>query len=293
MDVAFIGLGAMGQHMARNLHRAGLLTGVWNRTAARAEAFAAETGCRAFASPAELAAACDVVVTCVSADDDLQAVVDALRPTLKRGSIVIDCSTVSADTARAAALRLSEVGSSFLDCPVSGGVEGARNATLAIMCGGGPEAFERARPVLESLGKTIVLMGPSGSGQATKATNQILCAGAIQVAAEAMAFARAEGLPLDRVIDILGKGAGSSWYFVHRAPFMARGEYPAGFRLRLHDKDLRICREMAARHGAVLPVVETTLADYAQLLASGHGEEDISTIFRLKAPLFREPGSNG
>jgi 3-hydroxyisobutyrate dehydrogenase len=161
------------------------------------------------------------------------------------------------------------------------------------MCGGEPDAFERARAVLESLGKTIVLMGPSGAGQATKATNQILCAGAIQVAAEAMAFARAEGLPLDRVIEILGKGAGSSWYFVHRAPFMARGEYPAGFRLRLHDKDLRICREMAARHGAVLPVIEATLADYAQLLAAGHGEEDISTIFRLKAPLFREPGSNG
>ena len=108
-------------------------------------------------------------------------------------------------------------------------------------------------------------MGPTGAGQATKATNQILCAGAIQVAAEAMAFARAEGLPLDRVIEILGKGAGSSWYFVHRAPFMARGEYPAGFRVRLHDKDLRICREMAARHGAVLPVVEATLADYARL----------------------------
>ena len=105
-----------------------------------------------------------------------------------------------------------------------------------------------------------------------------------------MAFAQAEGLPLDRVIEILGKGAGSSWYFVHRAPFMARGEYPAGFRVRLHDKDLRICRAMAARHGAVLPVVETTLADYARLLASGHGEEDISVIFRLKAPLFARNG---
>ncbi len=149
-----------------------------------------------------------------------------------------------------------------------------------------PATFERAKPVLEALGKTIVLMGPNGAGQATKATNQILCAGAIQVAAEAMAFAQAEGLPLERVIEILGKGAGASWYFVHRAPFMARGEYPAGFRVRLHDKDLRICREMAARHGATLPVIEATLADYAKLLAAGHGEEDISTIFRLKVPLF-------
>lgn len=293
MKTGIIGLGAMGQHMARSLHRAGLLEGAWNRTASKSEALAAETGCRAFASPAELAAACPAVVTCVSADGDLLAIVDALRPTLKKGSIVIDCSTVAADTARDAARRLAGVGSSFLDCPVSGGVEGAKNATLAIMCGGEAEAFERARPVLEALGKTIVRMGPSGAGQATKATNQILCAGAIQVAAEAMAFAKAEGLPLDRVIEILGKGAGSSWYFVHRAPFMVRGEYPAGFRLRLHDKDLRICREMAARHGAVLPIVETTLADYARLLAAGHGEEDISTIFRLKEPLFTDTGPGG
>ena len=290
MQAGFIGLGAMGQHMARNLHRAGLLAGAWNRTTAKAEALAAETGCRAFATPVELAAVCDVVVTCVSADVDLLAVVDAIRPALRKGSIVIDCSTVAADTARAAAERMKAVGSEFLDCPVSGGVEGAKNATLAIMCGGDAAAFDRARPVLDALGKTVVRMGGSGTGQATKATNQILCAGAIQVAAEAMAFARAEGLPLDRVIEILGKGAGSSWYFVNRAPFMVRGEYPAGFRLRLHDKDLRICREMAARHGAVLPVVETTLADYARLLADGHGDEDISTIFRLKAPLFEGTG---
>jgi 3-hydroxyisobutyrate dehydrogenase len=291
MKSGFIGLGAMGQHMARNLHRAGLLAGVWNRTPARSDAFAAETGCTAFASPAELAAACDAVFTCVSADADLLSVVDALLPALRRGSIVVDCSTVAAVTAREAAARVAAAGSQFLDCPVSGGVEGARNATLAIMCGGEPGAFERARPLLEALGKSVVRMGPSGAGQATKATNQILCAGAIQVAAEAMAFAQAEGLPLERVIEILGQGAGSSWYFVHRAPFMAKGEYPAGFRVRLHDKDLRICREMAARHGAVLPLVEATLADYARLIAAGHAEEDISTIFRLKTALF--PGAGG
>ncbi len=278
----------MGQHMARNLHRAGLLAGAWNRTSGKSATLAAETGCRAFDSPSALAAACDAVVTCVSADDDLLEVIDALCTALPKRSLVIDCSTVAADTARVAATRVAAVGSHFLDCPVSGGVEGARNATLAIMCGGDEEAFGRARPVLEALGRTIVRMGPSGSGQATKATNQILCAGAIQVAAEAMAFARAEGLPLDRVIEILGKGAGSSWYFVNRAPFMARGEYPAGFRVRLHEKDLRICRAMADRHGAVLPLVESTLADYARLIASGHGEEDISTIFRLKTPLFSD-----
>ncbi len=288
MNVGFIGLGAMGQHMARNLHRAGLLAGAWNRTAARSEAFAAETGCRAFNSPAELAGACDFVVSCVSADDDLLSVIGQLLPGLRRGAIAIDCSTVDANTARQCAALVSGAGGFFLDCPVSGGVEGAKNATLAIMCGGEEEAFTRAQPVLAALGKVCMHMGPSGAGQATKATNQILCAGAIQAAAEAMAFADAEGLPLEKVIDILGKGAGSSWYFVNRAPFMARGDYPAGFRVRLHDKDLRICRAMAAKHSAKLPVVETTIRDYERLLASGHGEEDISTIFRLKKPLFRE-----
>ncbi len=286
MNVGFIGLGAMGQHMARNLHRAGLLTGVWNRTTSRSEALATEIGCRAFGTPAVLAADCEFIFTCVSADDDLLAVVEALLPGLRKGTIVADCSTVAADTARKAATRLVTVGAAFLDCPVSGGVEGAKNATLAIMCGGEPAIFERARLVLAAIGKTIALLGPTGAGQATKATNQILCAGVIQVVAEAMAFAQAEGLPLEQVIEVLGKGAGSSWYFVHRAPFMARGEYPAGFRVRLHDKDLRICRAMAARHGATLPVVESTLADYQRLLETGHGDEDISTIFRLKTPLF-------
>jgi len=290
MNVGFIGLGAMGQHMARNLHRAGMLAGAWNRTAAKAEALATETGCRAFASPAELASTCDAIVSCVSADDDLLAVVGALLGGLRRDAIVMDCSTVGANTARQCAALVAGAGGSFLDCPVSGGVEGAKNATLAIMCGGDEQAFARAQPVLAALGKVAVLMGPSGAGQATKATNQILCAGAIQAAAEAMAFAQAEGLPLERVIDILGKGAGSSWYFVNRAPFMVRGEYPAGFRVRHHDKDLRICREMAAKRGAKLPVVEATIEDYERLQAAGHGEEDISTIFRLKAPLFTRKG---
>ena len=286
MRVGFIGLGAMGQHMARNLHRAGLLAGAWNRTPAKTDALAADTGCRKFGTPAELAAACDAIVVCVSADEDLLEVIGQLLPGLRPDAIIIDCSTVSAGTARRAAALVAGAGGQFLDCPVSGGVEGAKNASLAIMCGGDDAAFERAQPIFAALGRTAALMGGSGAGQATKATNQILCAGAIQAAAEAMAFARAEDLPLERVIEILGQGAGSSWYFVNRAPFMAKGSYPAGFRVRLHDKDLRICREMAARHGAKLPVVEMTLADFAQLMDAGHGEEDISTIFRLKAPLF-------
>jgi 3-hydroxyisobutyrate dehydrogenase len=284
--IGFVGLGAMGANMARNLHRAGLLTAVWNRTADKARALAQELGVTAPATPAELAAAVDAVVLCVSADSDVLEVVAALAPGLAAGSLVIDCSTVAADTERKAAELLSKQGVEFLDCPVSGGVEGARDGTLVVMVGGSNEAFECAQPVLAAMGRTITHFGPTGSGQAAKATNQIMCAGIIETVSEAMAFARAQGLPLDKLIETLGKGAGSSWYFVHRAPNMARGSYPAGFRVRLHAKDLTICRDMAARFGVALPVVERMLSEYAELVSRGYGDEDISAAFRLKAELF-------
>jgi 3-hydroxyisobutyrate dehydrogenase len=291
MQTGFVGLGAMGASMARNLHRAGLLRGVWNRTADKATTLAKELNCIAFASLAELAANCEAVVTCVSADGDLREVVSALDPGLSPHMIVMDCSTVGSGTARDMYSQLAALGVGFLDCPVSGGVEGARAATLAIMVGGDEEVFQRSLPVLEKLGKTITHFGPSGSGQAAKATNQIMCAGIIQAVGEAMAFAHAEGLPLDRLIDTLGKGAGSSWYFVNRAPFMAKNSFPAGFRVRLHAKDLRICREMAAQRGGKLPVVESTLQQYATLIVQGFGDEDISAIYRLKSKLFPDTKS--
>jgi 3-hydroxyisobutyrate dehydrogenase len=286
VTVGFIGLGAMGRGMARNLHRAGLLLTIWNRTPARAAGLAGELGVAAAANPAELAGRCDVVVLCVSADADVLELIDAIAGSLRPGSIVIDCSTVGAGTAREASRRLAARGVEFLDAPVSGGVEGARDGTLAIMVGGPAAALDRARPVLEAMGRTVTHFGPSGSGQAAKATNQIMCAGIIQAVAEAMAFAKAEGLPLEALIETLGKGAGSSWYFVHRAPNMVRNEYPPGFRVRLHEKDLRICHDMAARHGVLLPVVEMTLLHYRKLIDQGHGDEDISTIFRLKDAMF-------
>ncbi len=289
MTTGFVGLGAMGAHMARNLHRAGLLKGVWNRTAEKAAALATELPTKAYTDLAALAADCDVIIICVSADADVRSVVAALRPGLRSAATVIDCSTVSAATAREMHALLAKQGIGFLDCPVSGGVEGARLGTLAMMAGGEQSVFDRVRPVLEKLGKTIAYLGPSGAGQAAKATNQIMCAGIIQAVAEAMAFAKAEGLPLEKVIETLGQGAGSSWYFVNRAPFMAKGSFPAGFRVRLHDKDLRICRDMAAAHGAKLPVVESTLAEYARLIAGGHADEDISSIYLLKSLLFNSP----
>ena len=286
MRTGFVGLGAMGMHMARNLQRAGLLAAVWNRTSGKAQTLAAELGVAAPATLAELGASCEAVVSCVSADADVLEVTRALLPALQPGALLLDCSTVSAETARQAAELVSARRADFLDCPVSGGVEGARDGTLAIMVGGSQSGFERAQPILSALGRTIAHFGAVGAGQAAKATNQIMCAGIIEAIAEAMAFARAEGLPLEKLIDTLGKGAGSSWYFVHRAPNMARGSYPAGFRVRLHAKDLGICHDMAARFGVELPVIERMRREYSELEARGYGDEDISATYRLKEELF-------
>jgi len=293
MRVGFVGLGAMGMHMARNLHRAGMLAAVWNRSAAKARTLASELNVASPATLEQLAASTDAVVSCVSADADVLEVARGLAPGVKSGALLLDCSTIGAESARQAAALLAPRGVEFLDCPVSGGVEGARDAQLAIMAGGTPAGFARALPILSVLGRTITHFGPTGSGQAAKATNQIMCAGIIEAVAEAMAFARAQGLPLEKLIDTLGQGAGSSWYFVHRAPNMVRGSYPPGFRVRLHEKDLGICRDMAARFGVALPLVERMLAEYAELVARGYGDEDISATYRLKAELFERTNIMG
>jgi 3-hydroxyisobutyrate dehydrogenase len=287
MKVGFIGLGAMGYPMALNLHKAGLLAAVYNRTQAKATALAAATACQAAASIAELAQACAAVVTCVSADADVLSVVGDLAAHLKSGALVLDCSTVSAATAREAAALLAPHGIGFLDCPVSGGTEGAKQATLAIMCGGSETDFARAQPVLAALGKRSVLMGPVGAGQATKAVNQIAVAGIAQAVSEALAFAEAQGLPLDKVIEVVGSGAAASWFLTHRGPNMVRGQYPLGFKVALHKKDLEIVQRMAADKGAQLPVVEMTQVHYRRLLEAAHGDEDISSLFRLKRALFQ------
>ena len=292
MRTGFVGLGAMGTSMARNLHRAGLLYGVWNRTVEKARSLATELRCAAPADLSELAQSCDVVVTCVSADRDVLSLVDSMAPALRKDSIVIDCSTVSADTARTARAQLVKRGVEFLDAPVSGGVEGAAKGTLAIMVGGEQNVLERAQPVLQAMGATITHFGATGAGQAAKATNQIMVAGIIRANAEALAFAAAHGLDLGKVIGTLGHGAAANWYLTHRGPNMESGSYPPGFRVRLHQKDLVICHEMARARGAELPVVEATLADYAQLVAAGYGDEDISAIYRLKSVLFTRPGAD-
>jgi 3-hydroxyisobutyrate dehydrogenase len=288
MKTGFVGLGAMGYSMALNLHKAGLLTAVYNRSPAKAEALAKDTGCLAAKSLKELAAACEAVVLCVTADKDVLEVVDGLTASLKPGALVLDCSTVSADTAREAAKRLKVRGIDFLDCPVSGGTEGAKNATLAIMCGGDAAAFEKAQPVLQALGKRLALMGPAGAGQATKAVNQIMVAGIAQAVTEALAFAEAQGLSLEKVIEVVGSGAAASWFLTNRGPNMMRMQFPLGFKVSLHQKDLGIVQQMAATQGVQLPVVEMTRVHYRRLMEDGHGEEDISSLFRIKHAIFQK-----
>ena len=281
-----MGLGAMGAPMARNLNKAGLLRRVWNRTADKATELAHELGCTVSTTPQALVAGLDAVVICVSADADLLAIIHAISPALSVGQLVIDCSTVSAESARTAANSVQQRGAHFLDAPVSGGVEGAKAASLAIMVGGDEADVARAAPLLSAMGATITHFGATGAGQAAKATNQIMVAGITRTVAEAMAFADAQGLPLDKLIGTLGRGAAASWSLTHRGPFMANGVYPPGFRVRLHVKDLKICRDMAQQLGVRLSVIEETLAEYEQLIRQGYGDEDISSLHRLKKALF-------
>jgi 3-hydroxyisobutyrate dehydrogenase len=278
MKAGMIGLGAMGLGMARNLEKAGFLTAVYNRTFAKTAEFKAA----AFSQPEALAAEVDIVLICVSADRDVLDIVEAIALTIKSGSIVVDMSTVSSETAKKAAACLAEKQTVFLDAPVSGGVEGAENGTLAMMVGGDADALEQARPVLEAMTARILHMGPTGSGQATKAVNQIMCAGINQAVTEALAFAQAQGLAMDKVIDVISGGASGNWFLQHRGLTMTQGTFAPGFKLALHHKDLKICREMAERAGVLIPLADMTVTDYERLMAEGYGDEDISALYRLK-----------
>jgi len=287
MRTGFIGLGAMGYSMAANLHAAGLLAGVYNRTAEKAERFADEFGVTATARPVDLAATCNVLVTCVSADDDLLAMVDAVAGGLTGDHLVIDCSTVASDTAVEAARRLGRNGAKFMDAPVSGGTEGAKQGTLSLMVGGDAADFERAMPVLQAMGNTITHMGAVGSGQATKAVNQIMCAGINQAVCEGLRFGEALGLPMDRVVDVVGAGAAGNWFVNHRGKTMTSGTFDPGFKLALHHKDLRICEHMAKNHGGAIPLTTQTREEYEPLMEAGHGDEDISALYRRRRDMFK------
>ena len=281
MKAGLIGLGAMGQGMARNVAKAGLLSAVYNRTTSKANVLAAEMKITSCDSPQQLAEQVDIVLICVSADEDVLEMVTAVAETIRPGSIVIDMSTVSSETAKKAADILAEKQVAFLDAPVSGGVEGAKNGTLAIMVGGDEASLETARPVLEAMSSRIVHMGETGTGQATKAVNQIMAAGINQAVTEALAFGQVYGLDMERVIDVISGGAAGNWFLQHRGLSMTKGTFEPGFKLALHHKDLKICQKMAQQTGASIKLLEKTLTDYEKLMEQGFGGEDISALYRL------------
>jgi 3-hydroxyisobutyrate dehydrogenase len=283
--VGMVGLGAMGEPMARHLHRHGLLAAVWNRTGSKAQALAQALAVPAPEQLPQLAALCDAVVVCVSADADVLAVVDALAPHLAPGSVVIDASTVAPATARQAAQRLAGGGIGFLDAPLTGGVEGARNGTLSVLVGGDAALFERCRPVLAAFGSRVTRFGEVGAGQATKAVNQVMVAGIAEAVCEAMALATRLDLDVDALVDTLGNGAAGSWFLAKRGRSMAAGEFGHGFKLRLLHKDLGILAAMAAELGVALPTVASARGDFGRLIEAGHGDEDISALIRLKRQL--------
>ena len=275
----------MGSGMALNLHKAGYLHGVWNRTRSKAERVAGQTGAILFELPAQLASECELVLLCVSRDADVLEMVEQVATTASAGTIVVDTSTVSSNTAELAAAELAKKNVAFLDCPVSGGVEGAKNGTLAMMAGGDAEVLARAEETLRAIAATVTLIGPTGSGQACKAVNQIMCAGVNQAVTEALAFGEAMGLDMNKVVDVVAKGAAGNWFLDHRGKTMLVDDNNTGFKLNLHHKDLTICKDMIRDLDKfTLPLVDTTLKQYEELMEQGYGDEDISALYRLKRP---------
>lgn len=282
MRAGVIGLGAMGSGIASNLANAGLLSAVWNRTESKAKDFAAEHEVAVVDGPPMVAATVDVVIISVSADSDLLGVVEAMVANLGPGSVVVDTSTVAPATAREAAQLVRGAGAEFLDAPVSGGPEGAKQGSMVMMVGGDKRVLGRIQPVFEPICAAAHYMGPVGSGQATKAVNQIMVAGVMQGVVSGLAYGRAQGLDLDQVIEVLSGGAGSNWQLVQRGPNIARDQFPAGFKVALHRKDLDIVRVTLAEDGKSLDIIEQTLSDYDQLIEQGYADEDISALYRLR-----------
>jgi 3-hydroxyisobutyrate dehydrogenase len=280
--IGFIGLGTMGSAMAANIVRAGFPLTVWNRTVGRAPELA-DLGATFAATAAEVAAASDIVVLCVSDTPDVEAVLfgpDGVTAGAQEGTLIIDCSTIAPSGSWNFAERLDGVGLVFVDAPVSGGSEGALNATLTIFVGGHERDVERARPVLTAIGRTVTHVGPIGAGQAVKAVNQVILAGAYLGVAEGIVLAMKAGLDVGQVIDALCGGAAQSWVLANRSGRMVDNDYPLGFKLALHRKDLGIALGLADQLGASLPLAALTAALESGLIAQGHGDEDMSALAR-------------
>ncbi|HPP63743.1 MAG TPA: NAD(P)-dependent oxidoreductase [Anaerolineales bacterium] len=274
-QIGFIGLGIMGRGMTRNLLKAGRDVTVWNRTAARMDEFVAE-GAKSASSPADLASRCDVILICVSDTPDVEQVLfgaDGVSAGVKRGALVVDHSTISPRKTVEMAKRLNAQGAAYLDAPVSGGSEGAKNGTLSIMVGGETADFERALPILQAYGKTVTHVGAQGAGQMAKLVNQILVVVNQLAASEALLFAQAGGLDLSKTIDAVKGGAAGSWMLANRGPQMIVRDFRPGFTIDLQQKDLRLVLEAADEMGIPLLATGMVFQMYRALQAQGLGGE--------------------
>ena len=281
--LAFLGLGVMGYPMAGHLASRGHEVTVYNRTAAKAEKWAAQHGGTWAATPAEAAAGADMVMACVGNDDDLRAVClgeNGAFAGMKAGALFVDHTTVSAAVTRELNAAAKEVGVSFVDAPVSGGQAGAENGQLVIMCGGDQAAYDMAEPVMISYAKLCKRLGESGAGQLTKMVNQITFAGIIQSLSEAMRFAQAAELDLDKVFESISGGAASSWQMLNRWETMAKGEFDFGFAVDWMRKDLGIALSEAGNNGAQLPVARLVDGFYEEIQKAGGGRLDTSSLFK-------------
>jgi len=281
--VAFLGLGVMGYPMAGHLARAGHQVTVYNRTAAKAQAWAAEYGGTAAATPAEAARDCDFVFACVGNDADLRSVV--LGPSgafagMKAGAVFVDHTTASAEVARELYSSAKTVGLHFIDAPVSGGQAGAVNGALTVMCGGDADVFAAMQPVALAFSKAVTLVGASGAGQLAKMVNQICIAGLVQGLSEAIAFGQKSGLDMKLVLDVIGKGAAQSWQLDNRGKTMVDDQFNFGFAVDWMRKDLGLVLDEARRNGARLPVTAVVDQFYADVQAMGGQRWDTSSLIK-------------
>ncbi len=283
MRIAFIGLGTMGGPMAARLLDAGFDVCVHNRTRER-EVALAERGADRAATPAEAAAGADVIVTMVSDTPDVEAILlgpGGVAEGAADGAVIIEMSTIAPEAVRRMHAQLAEQGVALLDAPVSGGSEGAVKGTLSIMVGGDAAVLDRVRNVLDVLGRTITYVGPSGAGQVAKAINQVIIAGTYAAVAEGLTLGMAAGIDVEAAHRAVAGGAAGSWGLTHRGPNMLRNDYPLGFRLRLHRKDLGIALETASTLGVPLPLAAYVAQLETGLVQRGYGDDDVSAIARV------------
>jgi 3-hydroxyisobutyrate dehydrogenase len=282
MKLAFIGLGVMGYPMAGHLQRAGHAVTVFNRTEARARKWVEEYSGSWAPTPAKAADGAEIVFACVGRDADLRQVTlekDGAFSAMTKGALFVDHTTASANIARELAAAAQKAGFAFIDAPVSGGEAGAVNGKLTIMCGGAPDAYARAEPVMAAYARQQRLLGPSGSGQLTKMVNQICIAGVMQGLAEGFSLARATGLDIEAVVDVISKGAAQSWQMENRHKTMAADHYDHGFAVEWMRKDLGICLEEARRAGVSLPMAALVDQFYAEVEGLGGKRWDTSSLF--------------